>query len=76
MQHWYLLEQLEQSITGMDKDHLDRARLLLQSDLWSNNSYLDDRKMMTHKKISKLEAERNRIEEAIGRIEKRIQGLP
>ena len=75
MQHWYLLEQVEQSITGMDKDHLVRARLLLQSDLWATNSYLDDRKMMPHKQVSKLEAERDRIEEAIGRIEKRIHGL-
>jgi hypothetical protein len=56
MQHWYLLEQVEQSITGMDKDHLVRARLLLQSDLWATNSYLDDRKMMAHKQVSKLEA--------------------
>ena len=75
MQHWYLLEQVEQSITGMDKDHLARARLLLQSDLWATNSYLDDRKMMAHSQVSKLEAERDRIEEAIGRIEKRIEAL-
>jgi hypothetical protein len=75
MQHWYLLEQVEQSITGMDKDHLVRAKLLLQSDLWATNSYLDDRKMMAHSQVSKLEAERDRIEEAIGRIEKRIEAL-
>ncbi len=49
MQHWNLLEQVEQDITGMDKDHLVRVRLLLQSDLWCANSHLDDRKMMAHK---------------------------
>ncbi|MBC2732823.1 MAG: hypothetical protein HF981_00510 [Desulfobacteraceae bacterium] len=75
MQHWYLLEQVEQSITGMDKDHLVRARLLLQSDLWSTNSYLDDRKMMAHRQVSELEAERDRIERAMVRIEKRIEAL-
>ncbi len=46
MQHWNLLKQVEQDITGMDKDHLVRVRLLLQSDLWSANSRLDDRNRM------------------------------
>jgi hypothetical protein len=31
--------------------------------------------MMAHRQISKLEAERDRIEEAIGRIEKRIEAF-
>lgn len=75
MQHWNLLKQVEQDITSMDKDHLVRVRLLLQSDLWSANSRLYVGKNMASDQVSKFEAKRNRIEEAIGRIESRIQAL-
>ena len=73
MQHWNLLKPVEQDITSMDKDHLIRVRLLLQSDLWSAYSRLYDGKNMASGQASKYEAERDRIQRTIGKIEKRIR---
>lgn len=75
MQHGKLLELVETDIAGMDWNHLDRVRLLLQSDLWLAGSRLDDRERMEPNRIAKMEAERDMIEVAIDKIRKRIQGL-
>jgi hypothetical protein len=72
MQHRKLLELVEDDIASMDRDHLKRARLLLQSDLWLVGIRLDDRDRMKPDRIVKLYAERDRVKRAIGKIEKRI----
>lgn len=70
-----LLELVENDIAGMDRNHLERSRLLLKSDLWTVGSRLDDRKRMEPDRIAKLVAERDRIKRGIDMIEKRIRKL-
>lgn len=75
MQHRKLLELIEMDIAGMDWNHLKRAHLLLQSDLWAVGSRLDDRKRLKSDLIIELEAERERVNGAIDNLRRRIQEL-
>jgi len=66
MQHWKLLEQFEQGT--IEPIYLAHTRRLLQSDLWSVETRLYDRKALKPGRVAELEVERNRIEEAIRKI--------
>jgi hypothetical protein len=59
----------------MDLNHMARARLLLQSDLWVVGIHLDDRKELEQDRIVMLEDERGRIAGAINDVENRIKKL-
>jgi hypothetical protein len=69
MQHRKLLELVENDIASMDRDYLNRTRLLLKSDLWLANSRLYDLKGVEPDRIFELEAERDRINMAIEKID-------
>jgi hypothetical protein len=69
MQHRKLLKLVENEISSMDRDYLNRTRLLLQSDLWSVNLRLYGLQGAEPDRFSKLEAERDRIVRAIERID-------
>ena len=60
-----LLERVENGTDDMDSNQLERARLLLQSDLYSAERRLDDRKRMAAERVAELEAERDKIGRAI-----------
>ena len=69
MQHRKLLKLVENDIASMDRDYLNRTRLLLQSDLWSANIRLYNLKGTEPSRVAELEAERDRINRAIERID-------
>jgi len=73
MQHRTLLELVENNISSMNLDRLRTARLLLQSDLYSANCRIYDLRDSEPDRIADLEAERDRIQKAIGEINHRIE---
>lgn len=71
--HRKLLERIEDDCVVLNRDHLERACLLLQSDHWSVDARLDDRRRLDPGRIAALEAERDRIAAAMRKIAARIQ---
>lgn len=73
--HVKLLQTVENDIARLDRHHLVRARLLLQSAYGSMDSRLDERGHMPPERVAALEAERMRIGRAVNKIGGRIQML-
>ena len=73
--HRKLLRTVESAIERLDRNHLVRARLLLQSDYWSADTRLDDRNHLPPERVAALEAERTRIGKAVDKIGAQIQAL-
>ncbi|GEM_PF-2816344 len=73
MQHWKLLEQVEND--SIEPVYLAHTRRLLQSDLWSAEIVLREQAGLEPDRIRQMDDERERIAGAINKIEKRIEGL-
>ena len=70
-----LLQLVENDLAHLDLNRLTRARLLLMSDQWALEARLDGRHTMAPGLVTRLEAERERLREAIGKIGARIQAM-
>lgn len=68
IQNENILKSVETDIDSFDENHLVRAKALLQSDLYSTQI-----KLMDRRDDAQLLADRDRLTKAIGRIDKRLQ---